>query len=232
MADPLDPVELAALRADRHWYADGLPSLLRGLFVLLLAFTLVDRANHHSALYVILVLAGNAIACFFLFFGNRRLLEPIKARLTYPRTGYTPAPPDPKPADTGFFWPPIPSAREIEVINRRETAATWARVAWMLFYFVPIVLGGAEWRWRVPAFSLPLAAIVWFERPKPNASFAAPVACILAGLIPWLAGLPEKQEWRTFCFLLGGFYLTQGLYQLALFLKLYPRGSSERAQLP
>jgi hypothetical protein len=193
MHETLDPVELASLRADKHWYDDGLPSLLRGTFLLVLAFSLTDRANHQSAFHSILAMTGNAVAYFFLFMGNRWLLERIKARLTYPRASYTPAPPDRKPADAGFFWPPIPSAREIEVVNRRETIATWAGVGWMLFFFVPAVLGGEEWRWRVPVISMPLAAILWFERPKPNASILAPLVCIAAGLVAWLAEVSESQ---------------------------------------
>jgi len=231
LVDTTDPVELAALRADKHWYGDGLPSLLRGMLLLVLASLLSDGPRDPFKPYSTVLLAVYMACVFCLLAGGRWILEPIKARLTYPRAGYTPAPPGPIFEDTGFFWPPISRMKEIEVFNRRETIAAWARIACMIIFFFSKLVVGAEWRWRVPLTLGLLAAILWFERPKPNASFVPPIACIFAGIIAWLANVPEGREVRIFCFLLGGFYLLQGLYQLVLFLRLYPRDSSESAPL-
>ena len=226
-----DPVELAALGADRHWYGDGLPGLLRGILLLIIASLLSVAPRDPFHPYSTFFPVAFMVCLFFLSAGDRWILEPLKARLTYPRAGYSPAPPAPIFEDPGFFWPPISRMKEIEAFNRRETISSWAWNACMVFFFVSKLVVSAEWRWRLPLTFVPLAAILWFERPRPNASILAPLACIVAGLTARLASVPERQEVRIFCLILGGFYFLQGVYQLVIFLRLYPRIRGENAPL-
>jgi len=76
-------------RVNRYWYTDGLAEIIGGgMFILLGAyFALQDFLGPNSTISVILqvslvlVLIGGA-------FVSRRLINSLKTRLTYPRTGY------------------------------------------------------------------------------------------------------------------------------------------------
>jgi len=76
-------------RVNRYWYTDGLGELIGGsMFILLgLYFALQDYLGPDSMLSGILQ-AGLALLLIGGAFVSRRLINGLKTRLTYPRTGY------------------------------------------------------------------------------------------------------------------------------------------------
>ena len=76
-------------RVNRYWYTDGLAELLGGGMFLLLAvyFALQDFLGPDSTLSGILQ-ASLALVLIGGAFVSRRLINSLKTRLTYPRTGY------------------------------------------------------------------------------------------------------------------------------------------------
>jgi MFS family permease len=76
-------------RVNRYWYADGLAEILGGGMFLLLAvyFALQDFLGPDSMLSGILQ-ASLALLLIGGAFVSRRLINSLKTRLTYPRTGY------------------------------------------------------------------------------------------------------------------------------------------------
>ena len=76
-------------RVNRYWYADGLAEILGGAMFLLLAvyFALQDLLGADSMLSGILQ-ASLALHMIGGAFVSRRLINSLKTRLTYPRTGY------------------------------------------------------------------------------------------------------------------------------------------------
>ena len=84
----------AEKRAWSYWFADGLPNILGGFGCLLLslAYVLLIRFRHtHSPMIVALAILLVAIA-WVLLFRLRQTLEWLKARITYPCTGYAASP--------------------------------------------------------------------------------------------------------------------------------------------
>jgi hypothetical protein len=168
MPDTLDAVELAALRADKHWYDAFSEECFCSFWK--------PRWRRQRAIVPFIIPCSRLLEMHSLGFSyllETKASAAHQGPLDLPASRLHSRPPDPEPADTGFCWPPIPSGK-IEIVNRRETIATRARVAGMLFFFAPAILGGQEWRWWIPVISVPLAAVLWFERPRPNASFLAP----------------------------------------------------------
>ncbi len=76
-------------RVRRYWYTDGLGELIGGGMFLLLAlyFSFRQYFGDQSPMNVILRLSLIGFMIVALFFG-RRLINALKTRLTYPRTGY------------------------------------------------------------------------------------------------------------------------------------------------
>jgi hypothetical protein len=76
-------------RVNRYWYADGLAEILGGGMFLLLAvyFALQDLLGPDSMLSGMLQ-AGLALLMLGGAFVSRRMINSLKTRLTYPRTGY------------------------------------------------------------------------------------------------------------------------------------------------
>ena len=82
----------AERRAWGYWFVDGLPNLAGGLACVLLATALfLAKVREHRPLMIAFAIASIALYGLLLF-RMRQTIEWLKARLTYPRTGYA-APP-------------------------------------------------------------------------------------------------------------------------------------------
>ena len=92
MADARSPILSAELRARNYWFVDGLPNLVTGMVLVLIGAALLAgqvKPERPLLLGVSLV----AIVLYLAFaLRIRQVVEWLKARITYPRTGYT-APP-------------------------------------------------------------------------------------------------------------------------------------------
>src|SRR5450755_151473 len=82
------PILDAGQRAWRYWFADGLPTLVAGLCSLSFGFsTLYAGQRAETPLSVAVSLAGLGLYGAVLF-RHREIVEWLKTRVTYPRTGY------------------------------------------------------------------------------------------------------------------------------------------------
>jgi len=84
----------AGKRAADYWFIDGIPELVYGAAIGLWSIAgFVWKVYFHAtdAMMIILMIAGTALLLAMILW-DRRIIEPIKARITYPRTGYVQAP--------------------------------------------------------------------------------------------------------------------------------------------
>lgn len=89
MAISPSSVLAAEQRAWHYWFADGLPTLVAGVGCLLLAVCLgYDHTNDSSPFTMALALVGLFLYGAVLLFQSQ-IIEWLKIRITYPRTGYT-----------------------------------------------------------------------------------------------------------------------------------------------
>lgn len=88
----LSPLMAAERRASRYWFDDGLPTILLGTAYLLMAFFLLYPREGSSALVEIATLAA-VLGYGILILRQRQILDWLKSRITYPRTGYAAPPP-------------------------------------------------------------------------------------------------------------------------------------------
>ena len=91
-------------RVYRYWYTDGLAEIIGGgMFILLgIYFAMQDFLGPDSMMSLILQ-AGLALVLIGGAFISRRLINTLKTRLTYPRTGYVEYRVNKKETRTGRF---------------------------------------------------------------------------------------------------------------------------------
>lgn len=234
-------VSQAEKRAWSYWFADGLPNTLGGFGCLLLslAYMLLIRFRHtRSPLLVGLAILLVGIA-WVLLFRLRQTLEWLKARITYPRTGYAaspyftfrqtePLPPDLTMLNLGSADNPgiLPTTVETaRVLDDRK----W-QVGVLLAVYLAAFLSAALIHERPICAALGIAAalLMWRsaqknERRSWAVVFGLPYAAMLIFII---AGLnPRRPEFERLAFFLGGagllLVLTGGI-MLARYLKHNP----------
>ena len=95
MNSSTSPILDAKQRAWRYWFADGLPTLVAGLCCLLFAFDILyPRQGAEAPLSPLSVAVSVAVSLAAVgLYGagllrHREIVEWLKTRITYPRTGY------------------------------------------------------------------------------------------------------------------------------------------------
>lgn len=167
MSEPIPSVLEAQQRAVKSWNSDGLNSIIGGLgfFALGLAF-LLEHHNYRPGVALLLNSAAVLILLDQSFF--HKSVRFLKARITYPRTGYV------EPPSPWRLFRPNPvllSPSEQEELQRNKWL--YGGLAVMLVLFVYSLYAGPRWlafaggAWMV-------LVLAWYYRGK----------------FPWYASLP------------------------------------------
>lgn len=171
------PILNAEQRSWNYWFVDGLPNLMAGILCMLLsgAFILIFRYRHTHNLLVFALLAIAFVMFIVLWLRLRQTLEWLKSRITYRRTGYSPAPyfteNDRPPADLVMLN--LSSARE------KETSRSF--------------LVSEDLRWRVWVM-LPIL----IAEPLAGRFISSHALCVLAGcvggVLAWLVSRKDARK--------------------------------------
>jgi len=197
-------VDQAAGRAAEYLESDGLVSLVNGIMILLLG-ALNIWAPPRSARQLLLCLLG--VIAYFYFVGrpNAPIMCWLKARISYPRTGYVALPP---------FGSSAAMRLSIQSFGRHPHI-------WVFFaaIFSPLV----DTPWFGAVLVILSTAIVWIIS-KGRFQFAVifiPGLFLGAILMPFL---PLAVDDRTpyFVIVWGGLYALAGIIQLRSYLRRHP----------
>jgi hypothetical protein len=88
MPDLSPSLASAEQRAWRGWYADGVPTLMAGLTCLIVALSLFYNHDRHLTIVSFVVSLLILLLYFSLILFQRQIIEWLKFRISYPRTGY------------------------------------------------------------------------------------------------------------------------------------------------
>ena len=161
--DSSNPTEAAQHRAWNYWFEDGLPTLVGGFGCFLFGLSIIF--DHY--------LFGLAPFALFIciLFRNRPIIEWLKIRLTYPRTGYvTPPyspqdelPPAPDLAALSLRADPSQTAKTARDRNDRKK-----RMIVVLALLLPPNLGTEliDRPWSYAAAGMALALALWIMNGK------------------------------------------------------------------
>jgi hypothetical protein len=203
-------------RAAAYWFEDGIPHLVLGAaFLLAVATAAVCMAllTRHRYLRT-----GLITAAFLPYFLVRvRLVNALKQRLVYPRTGYV------TPPEEGPLPEPLTSLH-IRPVGKQENVTLFEMRTGMVIFFALITPIQDAPQWFLPALMTALAAILyWLNRRTENPySPLSVVALASLGLGSYWLNLPADYS-NVVCWLIASSWLTGlGAWRLIRYLRTHP----------
>jgi hypothetical protein len=213
-------------RAASYWFVDGLPEIVLGLALFVsAALGLLWRMYVPS----LRVSHGLVVGVGFLLytFMGRSILDVLKSRITYPRTGYVQPPEDMEGPKGGTLTtlslqPGPPPRGNVTSFGRRTVAVIF------VFVFLVIPSAGSP-RWFVPVLTAALAATLYTlnrTSEHPYRWWSALILGLMALVFLWVDVPSLRQPWLPLL-LVGLWLLAQGGWTLINYLleNPYPRVS-------
>jgi hypothetical protein len=216
----------AGRRAAAYWFVDGLPEIAFGVLFLAMGVAGVALGFYPKDRLIRAVFFAVSIGFVVLFSWDRKILDYIKARLTYPRTGYVRPPVEgPKQAHA---WPSVVSSPppDENVTRFRTRTVLLFFIGMQTMGWVGNLLGrGRPERWSLPVVMTAIALLEYFwnrDEERPYAWWSVvPIAA--AGAVSLVWELPSKSA-RCAPLLIGGVWLlAHGVWNLVGYLRAHPR---------
>lgn len=226
VADIHSPVLDAEQRSWHYWFVDGLPNLVAGTACLLIGFFLLTAQARPRKPFVL----GFGVAAMVLYgvllFRMKQVIEWLKARITYPRTGYA-APPyftndnDTLPFDLttlSLSGTDAKRSSDVERLGQDRRRRAWLVIALLLLAV------GATWfiesRWICLVVGLVASFSLWWgTRDNERAAWIEMIAFPFVGF--YLLIFPVAQRNRMTFFVLGGglALVLSGAFSLVRYLR-------------
>jgi hypothetical protein len=163
----------AKIRAFRYWNTDGLPLIITGFaFILQGAASFWGHHHRRSILPVFLIVLAVGILVDQVF--RRKIAGWLKARITYPRTGYAAPPPFTLHTDPALLSPD-------ELKQQRKTKWIWILLP--PFLALSLYLSFMYERWWSALTAFLIAGIVLFAVVKAKLAWYLPLPSMLYGLL-------------------------------------------------
>ena len=212
-----------ALRAAAYWFIDGLPEIVSGgVMVLCGGIGLALWAAGLRGLYPLLGFPG-----LLLLWKDRDAIEFLKARLTYPRTGYVRPPVesgDEPPRTIGTLASLSAPVADKSVTHFRyntvvplSLAALWTNVTDQTWIWPPTVCG-----WVVVLY-------LWNRKLERPYRWWEALPLALAGCALVLSNLPRNLRPPAALTLSGAWLLAMGGGKLVSYIRMHPRSRPESA---
>jgi uncharacterized membrane protein HdeD (DUF308 family) len=229
MTQPGSPIVDAQRRSWNYWFIDGLPTLIAGIPCVLMGVVLLaDNAPVNHPVRLALVVVGLVLYCVMTV-RMRRVLEWLKARITYPRTGYAtppeegPEPPDVtvltfRPAETLRFFD---FPRLIEERKRRTGLMVGSAVTGVLFGLART----GPWACLVAGVMLGLGVLVG-TRKSEHTSWLEVAAFPFAGLYTYIFHVAGPDRPACLLLIAGGVFVLSGAFRLVRYVRHNPMPSA------
>ena len=207
-------------RAAAYWFADGLPDVVFGLMLLLFATAgfLWQILAPHSWIYDLLLMSAG----FGLFhFKERAVLDFLKSRVTYPRTGYV-QPPGEAPVSSRLTMLSLSFAPPVEENVTRFNHRTGA----VVFFVLYCSFNTNPPAWLAPLIMPALAVMLYAANRSSEHPYRWWWALILGltGLMFLLVDVPPRIQPMSLYLLAGGWLVAQGVCTLIGYLFTNPEG--------
>jgi len=206
-------------RAAAYWFSDGLPEIVFGPpYLMWGAAGLAWRLDIGSywAFFAVTTVAMCGFFVVLLF--DREILNFLKARVTYPRTGYVRPPAIPRSPSGGTAGAANPKPRDRNVTLFRDSTA------YMFVAAFAIVLW-ADGRWGVPVAMTIATVLIYFlsrHEARPYSWWSVlPIA--VAGWATACMDLPRNGREFLPVLIGGAWLLSRGTWTLARYLRAHPR---------
>jgi hypothetical protein len=206
-------------RAASYWFIDGLPDLVSGLALILcgiagLLWRMYAPSSWNRYYFVPVGLGFIAV-----FWNSRAILEFLKSRVTYPRTGYA-QPPDESPAPRPLITLSLNPRRPVD--DNVAYSRTWAVM--VIWWYCIFSLDAPLERWAAPVVMPLLAATLYAVNRKSESPYQWWSALILALTGPVLlwVDLPPLLRPLAPLLLAGAWLAAQGACTFVGYLRANP----------
>jgi hypothetical protein len=229
MSNSPSPVFLAEKRSWSYWFADGLPQLLIGISAMLFGFYFISMTS----------MASKALVAFsFVAFGTYlliqirapQILEWLKARITYPRTGYAASPyfaaRNNVYCDANLNLTPVqdPNAPAIGEIKRvRRARNLRLSRTYILLALTSLPLWFVHTSWICALMGIAMGIVLWLgTRADQSVSLLVVLGFPVVGFTVGALQLGPNARVGSFIFGIGLLFLLDGLVSLVLYLRRHP----------
>lgn len=233
-------IESPGRRAAAYWFADGLAEIAFGLVFFAYGVLGMAWEVHFRNWWMGGAILVSFIAVLILFCKDLQILDYLKSRLTYSRTGYARPPKYPEPGQDILVDLLMKVQRLDEPLSLRTARANDENVTSFkfktagLFLVAFMVAQAAPQRWSVAILMVAVAALLFALNHREARSYSVwsvtPVA--LLGLLSTAVDLPAGSRQFIPPLIGGGWLLAQGGWNLIRYLRNHPRSAApERERL-
>jgi hypothetical protein len=230
MINPSSPLFLAENRSWTYWFAGGLPQLLIGISAMLFGFYFISMTTPSSS-KALVVLSVVAFGSYLLIqIRAAQILEWLKARITYPRTGYAASPyfagKETLSCSSGLNLTPVqdPSAPAIAEIKRlRKGRNQRLSRTYILLALASLPLWFVHAPWICALTGVVMGLILWVgTRADKSISLFFVLGFPIVGYYVGTLQLAPHARVGSFILGVGLLFLLEGLVSLLLYLRHNP----------
>jgi hypothetical protein len=209
--------ELAGRRAAAYWFSDGLPELAFGLALAACGGVGLAWVLYFPFAWMRAVLLLTSLWLLTLYLWDRKILDVLKARLTYPRTGYAQPPRDSYSQNESILTLNITTAPS----PNKDNVTAFRMGTVYIFFCAPLWVSAFEDRWGIAIAMIVIGCAVywghkWSERPY---SWWSVIPLALTGIPISILAVPVRAQ-KFVPMLAGGVWLfCRGAWTLARYLR-------------
>jgi len=212
-------------RAAAYWFSDGLPEAVFGLAYLTWGVLGMAWSLRLAGRWSRTAGVAASLAFFLLWAFDRKALDWLKARLTYPRTGYVRPPAEPKP--------PLPG-ENLSIMNAPpyDENVTWFRLATVfVFWQVQMLVDMFRQPWGVPVLMTAAAVVVYVlsrSEARPYSGWTVLPIAVAGVASAWLR-MPADSRLYLPILIGGAWLLARGTWTMVHYLRAHPRPAAVEA---
>jgi uncharacterized membrane protein HdeD (DUF308 family) len=222
-------------RAAAYWFVDGLPEIVFGLFFLFPGMLILAYGEFHwqKSWWLGSSVIAMSVLGYLIWFLHRRVLDFLKARITYPRTGYAHPPHD--------F--PDKNHPHYKILTLGTAHPADENVSSFVSHTIPLICAGNlfvqllklfETRWGLPLVMTGIAAGIYFLNRNGARSYSwrAVLPIALAGFVAPALGLEPMNRAIVPMVICGAWLLGIGTWTLVHYLRAHPKSDAGREGRP
>lgn len=226
-------------RAAAYWFVDGLPEIAFGLLFLIpgivgIVMGIVKEFHWQNAwntALALIVFNGFWILLFIMWAADQRVLDFLKARITYPRTGYARPPENPMQDQDLLVDMWMPNKHRFDLITLSnahppdENVTAFKARTIVPFFLASIISQVQTGQWGIAILMIAVAILIFVlnRREARPYSLWSVSTIALAGILSTAVEFPAFSQMFVPWLIGGAWLLAQGGWTLIRYLHSHPR---------
>jgi len=215
------PVLDASQRAWRYWFSDGLTNLVVGVGILLMSYSIMNPPHWPPKPFALAAWAIALVLYVLTTVRHREIVEWLKAKTTYPRTGYVSTPAnDPLCMAATSLRGGSPQPEEATRLAAARRRSVYLKLALVVVASIGMIVIHQSWKWIAAGIIIAIAMLI--ARKQYRVSWIIPVGFPLLGLYLTLYATDRHTAPSHFLLGWGVLFVLDGGYTLVRYLLANP----------